>query len=292
VQHQRLVQQLGLRAVLMGEPAPVAVPLVIPPDVVAAADVAVGVAPGVFDPPPTYACVGPVGVAPPGVIPEEYAESSAPASPDGERPARLVGPPPGFEAVVASGLGFGPAPGPARSCPSLVDSAVVAAGPVVPPSSPGGRSRRSESTWSTWSGGVGPNGEYFMCGVVLCRVPMLVWPFFSVRVAIYYCPSIRSVCAASLSLLTLANARASVCVAVCRGVALAVYYTYFVGACVARLSRRRMVLIYRHVHSSSKSYPYGNAAVCTRCAARSRLLRKVPQISVLFYGLQNRRGRP
>jgi len=52
--------------------------------------------------------------------------------------------------------------------------------------------------------------------------------FFSVCVAVYYCPSTGSVCTALLSLLTLANVRASVCVAVCR-VVLAVYYTYLLA---------------------------------------------------------------
>ena len=67
---------------------------------------------------------------------------------------------------------------------------------------------------------------------------------FVARVAVYHCPSTGRVCVASFSLLTLANVRASVCVAVCRSVALAVYYSYLVGARVARLSRRHMVLIY------------------------------------------------
>jgi len=66
----------------------------------------------------------------------------------------------------------------------------------------------------------------------------------------------------------------------------------FVSACVARLSRHRMVLIYRHVCSSSVFCQCENVAICTRCAARGRLLPKVPQISEQFCGFPNRRERP
>jgi len=138
-----------------------------------------------------YVCVGPVGVALPGVVSPGLVAVSLPASPVVLCPTPLPGgaaavvpplpqgprlprsPPPGFGAVVASGFGFGPVvPGPSGPPPRLLDPAVVRSGPVVPPLCP----VSSESTWSTWSGGVGPGGECLV--VCLLVLFLLISSFF------------------------------------------------------------------------------------------------------------------
>jgi len=176
VQNQRLVQQLGLLALLLREPAPAMNPVVVAAPQYAGAAVAGNVVPGPLagahmGPPPPYLVVGPVGVAPPGYVPLESAPASPAVVPPAPTAAPLlpagasgVRPPPGFEAAPL----LGPAVLADLHGPSSPDQAV---------SEPGAPAS-SESTWSSWSGGACADperGELFF-----------FWPGFSPLVLWYY----------------------------------------------------------------------------------------------------------
>jgi len=156
---------------------------------------------------------------------------------------RPVRPPPGFEAILATGLGFGPAP-PAPTAADFADGdpSVVAAGPVVPPTSP-------ISSKSTWSGGIGPGGKCCVTHPVVfpCLVPFV--------------RSFCGVCCGSKSLsVDGTRLRSLVFACFCYSCS-AVFHCLlrrrahgllllFVGARITRLAQSCMPLVYRRVHSS------------------------------------------